>query len=150
MTFAAVSAQTSKIQVEIASTFTDFPGVQNFTPDPGENQTFDAGDITSTYDCLMPADVGGGGSVSGTALLDVLDPVHQYLQAVHNNRGVPPSLTSGYVGVPGKAFVSATGVIWDFDGILTKWTPKAERKNGWMVDFNFDLAVQMLMNTADP
>ena len=150
MTFKALSTLGSKIQVEIAGTFVDVPGVQDFTPDPGEEGTFETGDITSDYDTLGATQVGGGGSVSGSKLLDPLDPVDQFLQACKNNGGIPTTATAGFSGVPGKAFLSATGVIWDFDGILTKWTPKAEKKTGWMVDFDFMLADRMELNEADP
>lgn len=146
----AINARTSKIQVEIATVDTDVEGLQNISPDPGENSTWDKGDLTADYDKLGATGVGGGGSISGTKLLDVLDPVDQFLQGCHNNGGVPTTAVSGYEGIPGLVHFSATGVTWDFDGILTKWATKAEKKNGWMVDFEFKLADRMDMNTADP
>lgn len=136
----------SKIQISIASTYTDMTGVQNFDAEPGENSTFETGDLTTDYDTLKATGVGGGGTISGSKLWDPLDPVDQFLQARHNAGGGGVSND----GIPGKAEMGATGVIWDFEGILTKWTPKIEKKTGGMVDFEFKLTDRMDMNEADP
>lgn len=149
MTFKSFNTLASKMQLEIASTYTDVPGTQNFNIDPGENGTYDDADLTSTYDKLAPTGVGGGGTIGGSKLWDPLDPVDQFMQARHNDGGGAASGAST-VGVGGKAHMGSTGVIWDFDGILTKFTPKVERKSGGMVDFEFKLADRLSMNEADP
>ena len=142
----AFNSLTSKIQVDISSTYTDLTGLQNFDADPGENSVFETGDLTSDYDTLKATGVGGGGTISGSKIWDPLDPVDQFLQARFNAGGGGVSTD----GIPGKVHMGATGVIWDFAGILTKWTPKVERKNGGMVDFEFKHADRMDMNEADP
>lgn len=146
MAFDSISTTKSKLQVTIASTLVDVPGIQNFTPDSGEEGTFDAADIASDYDTLKPTRVGGGGTVSGSALLDPLDTVHMFLQDVKNKGGAP----TGDDYLDGSTTISETGVLWPFKGILTKWAPKGERKNGWMVDFEFKLYERMTMNVAAP
>lgn len=150
MSFKAHRTLDSGVQIDIAGTYTLVPGMQSFTPDPGENSTFESGDLTSDYDKLKATGVGGGGSVSGSKLFDPLDPVDLYLQAVFNNGGTPVTATTNYEGVPGKVIVSDTGVEWDFDGILTKWAPKSEKKSGWMVDYDFKLADRMELNEVAP
>lgn len=147
MIFKAAATKGSSMQLEIASTFTDIPGVQNITPDPGEEAVWESGDITSDYDNLTAAQVGGGGSVSGSKLMDPLDPIDQFLHSVKNNGGVDPADDEP---VNGKVNVGSTGVVWPFKGILTKYAPKAEKKTGWMVDFEFKLAERMVLNEDDP
>lgn len=149
MSFKSFSTLNSKIQLEIASTYTDVPGTQSFTFDPGENGTYDDSDLSSTYDDLAPTGVGGGGSLSGSKLWDPLDPVDQFCQA-RQNAGGGAANGASTVGVGGKAHMGSTGVVWDFDGIVTKWTPKIEKKSGGMVDFEFKLARRPVMNEADP
>ena len=143
---AAYKTLGSKLQVSIAGTFTDLTGVQNFDVDPGENSTFETGDLTTDYDTLMATGVGGGGTISGSKLHDPLDPVDQFLQARFNAGGA--GVTTD--GIEGKAELGATGVIYDWEAILTKWTPKVEKKNGGMVDFELKHVDRMLLNEVDP
>lgn len=146
MTYKAVNAKGSKLQVTIATVLTDVPGVQSFTINNGEEAVWEDGNLLTDFDTLQASGVGGGASISGTLWFDPLDPVHQFLQLCKNIGGVPTATTY----IVGKAFIGTSGVIWDFTGILTKWDAKNERKSGWSVDFEIKLNDRMDLNEADP
>ena len=146
MTYKAISTKGSKLAVSISSTLTDIPGVENFSINNGEEAVWEDGNLLTDFDTLQATGVGGGASISGTLWLDPLDAVHQFLQTCKNNGGVP----SAAANVVGKAHLGASGVIWDWTGILTKWDAKAERKSGWSVDFEFKIDDRMDLNEADP
>lgn len=147
MTYAAAATKDSELQFAISGVNTEIPGLQSVTPDPGENKTWDDSDIVSDYETQRAAGVGGGGSIAFTKTMDPLDPVDQALHAIFNNGGVNVSDDSN---VDGVVVVGSTGVEWAWEGILTKYGPKAEKAVGWMIDGEFKLADRMALNESDP
>ena len=146
MTFSSNNSLGSELQVNIATVYTEVPGVQNLEVDTGTNSTYEAYSIADTYEKKKPTGVKGGGKVTGKKLVDVLDPVDQFLHAVHNNAGVP----SGASVLEGKAQVGSTGVLLSFSGTLTTYKMAMEKKNGVMADFEVELFDQTDLNEADP
>lgn len=136
----------SELQVSISSVFTEVPGLQNLEVDTGTNSTWEAYDIADTYEKKKPTGVKGGGKLSAKRLVDVLDPVDQFLHACHNNGGVP----SGASFLEGKAQVGTTGVLLAFSGTLTTYKLAMERKNGVMADLEVEFYDQVDLNEADP
>lgn len=136
----------SEVQVSISSTFTEVPGVQNLDLDTGTNATYEAYGIADTYAKIKAAGVKEGGKLAFKRLVDVLDPVDQFLHAVHNNAGVP----SGAAVLEGKAQIGSTGVLLAFSGTLTTYKMTLEKKNGVMADAEIVFADQVDLNEADP
>jgi hypothetical protein len=149
MTWAAANSLTSKLQLSIATVFTNVPGVQNLEVDTGNNSTWEAWDLSDTYEKKLPTGVKGGGKISGKRLIDPLDAVDQFLHVCHNNQGVPDNAALGTL-ISGKAFLGATGVELAFTGTLTVYKITAEKKNGLMADFEFEPYDQIDLNEADP
>ena len=141
MPFEATSTKGSVINVSISGSGTEMPGLQSFTVSSGEESTFDGGDLASDYEILNPARVGGGGTISGTKLYDPLDATDGFLAGLKDIGGAPTD--ENYF--EGSVEISDSGQSLPFKGILTKWELKAERKNGWIVDFEIKLHDRMLM-----
>lgn len=140
MAVTAYSTLASEFQVSISSTLTKVVGVQSITLNPGENTTFESGDLTSDFDEITATGVQSGGSVAFSGTWDPLDATHQALHT-HFNAG---SLVTGNVQV------SETGVDIACTGYLTKFEVKAERKSGWMFDAELKLNDRVTLNEADP
>lgn len=146
MTFASNNSLGSEVQVSIATVFTEVPGVQNVELDTGVNSTYEAYSIADTYEKKKATGVKGGGKCTFKKLVDVLDPVDQFLHAVHNNGGVP----SGASVLAGKAQIGSTGVLLAFSGTLTTYKLAMEKKNGVMADAEIEFFDQCDLNEADP
>jgi hypothetical protein len=149
MTFAAANSLGSKLQVSIATVFTDVPGTQNLEVDTGNNSTWEAWSLTDTYEKKLPTGVKGGGKISGKRLCDPLDPVDQFLHTCHNNQGVPDNSALATL-LSGKAQIGSTGVLLAFTGTLTVYKITAEKKNGVMADFEIEPYDQIDLNEDDP
>lgn len=149
MTWASNNSLASKLQVSIASVYTDVPGTQNIEVDTGNNSTYEAWDLSDTYEKKLPTGVKGGGKISGKRLVDALDPVDQWFHLVHNNQGVPDNTALATL-CAGKAFIGSTGVELAFSGTLTVYKLSIEKKNGVMADFEFEPYDQIDLNEADP
>lgn len=133
----------SELQITVTSTLTKVPGVQNFTLNPGENGTFESGDLSSDYVELIGTGVQSGGTISGTMTWDPLDATQQVMQGAYNTGEVVAG--SCRMGATGD-----TGIDYAASFIVTKFEMKAERNSGLMVDFECALADRVTLNTADP
>lgn len=136
----------SELQLNISATYTEVPGIQNIDLDTGKNTTREAASIADTYSKKANAGVKEDGKVSFSRLVDVLDPVDQFIHAVHNNQGVP----SGATKLEGKVQIGATGVLVAFEGTLTEYTVKLAKKTGVMADGTIEFHDQADLNEADP
>ncbi|MCA9063419.1 MAG: hypothetical protein KDA96_10180 [Planctomycetaceae bacterium] len=140
MTVTAHSTLSSAVEVEISSTLTPVPGMTNFSFNPGENHVFEKGDLAADYDEIQGTGVQGGGGLSGSMMWDPLDTVHQWLHARFNDQAE----------IIGNAVMGATGVEYATSMILTKWEIKADRKAGFVVDYEFKFTDRVTLNEADP
>jgi hypothetical protein len=149
MTWAAANSLKSKLELSIATVFTAVPGLQDLEVDTGNNSTWEAWDLSDTYEKKLPTGVKGGGKVSGKRLIDPLDPVDQFIHTVHNNQGVPSNAALGTL-LSGRATLGTTAVVLAFTGTLTVYKINAEKKNGIMADFEIEPYDQISLNIADP
>ena len=140
MTVIAHRTLGSEMQVEIAATLTAIPGMTGFELDPGENVTVDKGDLTSDYEEKLGTGVQEGGQTSGSMVWDPLDPVHQFMHTKFNDG----------TEVIGNAVIGATGVELPLTFTVKKWKIKAEKKAGYMVDYEFEHTDRVALNEADP
>ncbi|MEO1979213.1 MAG: hypothetical protein ABGZ24_01695 [Fuerstiella sp.] len=129
MTFAATPTLASKVQVDIAATYTDIPGTQNIEVTGEDNSSFKNGGIADDCDTNKGTGVSDPGGCKFSMLFDPADTVHQDLQDRHN---------AGGVGVPIKVFISATGATKAATCTLKKFDLKADKKGGWMADVEFE------------
>ena len=146
MTWDSNNTLGSEMQLNISSTYTPVPGIQNIDLDTGTNSTRDAWDIADTYEKKKPTGIKGGGKLGFKRLVDVLDVVDQFIHAVHNNNGVP----SGASLLEGKAQIGETGVLVAFSGTLTTYKLGLEKKAGVMADGEVEFYDQVDLNEADP
>lgn len=140
MTVTAHSTLASELQVSISATLTEVPGIQGFDLDPGENVTFEKGDLAADYDEIQSTGVQSGGSISGSGMWDPLDTVQQFLHARFNDGAE----------VTGNVVMGATGVEYACTFIVKKWKVKGERKNGFTFDYEFALTDRITLNESDP
>lgn len=137
----------SEIQISISATLTEMPGVTKADFKTGKNVTYEKGSIKSDYDEVQDSGVQSGASISGSAQWDPLDPVHQFLQIQKNNSHVVNNI---YTPIVGNVVVGATGVEVPTKMLITTWDVKADRKMGWVVDFEFEICERIELNEADP
>jgi len=137
----------SDIEISIASTLTRFPGVTKADFKTGKNVTYEKGDLKSDYDEVQDSGVQSGASISGSAQWDPLDATQQFIQTQKNNSHV---VSSVYTPISGNVVVGATGVEVPVKMLCTVWDLKADRKQGWIVDFEFEITERVELNEADP
>lgn len=137
----------SDIEITIASTLTAFPGVTKADFKTGKNVTYEKGSLKSSYDEVQDSGVQSGASISGSAQWDPLDPVHQFIQKQKNSSHI---VSSVYTPITGNVVVGATGVEVPVKMLITTWDLKADRKQGWVVDFEFEITERVALNEVDP
>jgi hypothetical protein len=137
----AYSAKDSNVEVTITATLTEVPGVRSITINPGENGTFESGDLASDYDEITATGVAGGAAITFSGTWDPLDSTQQWLHAAFN---------AGDTLITGNCTVSSSGVDVGWTGFLTKWEVKSEFKGGWMFDAEIKCNERITLNEDDP
>ena len=125
MAFTARSTLASKIQVDIAATYTDVPGTQDIEITGVENSSFKSGGIADDCDTNLGTGVSDPGGLKWSMLYDPTDVVQVDLVTRHN---------AGGVSIPMKAFISAVATTYTATCTFTKFDVKADKKGGWIAD----------------
>jgi len=138
MPVTAHSTLGSEIQVEISSTLTKVPGVQNFKLNPGENGMIEKGDLTSDYAEVQGTGVQSGGNITGQLVWNPLDATHQFCHARKNDGA----------DITGNVKLGLTGEEYATTMVCTKWEIDAPFNGGYMVDFEFQLTDRVTLNES--
>lgn len=147
MTVTAHNVTASALQVTVSSVLTAIPGITKLDFSPGENVTYEKGALNSTYDEVQDSGVQSGATLSGSLMWDPLDTVHQFIQRMKNDSHV---VSTVYTPIVGNLIIGASEVEIPVSLLVTKWDIKGERKNGFIVDFEFKCTARVELNEADP
>lgn len=119
----------SEIQVEIASTLTEIPGVTGFELKLGESVIVEKASLTSDFVEKINTGVQEGGSISGELIWDHADSVHQFLQARKNDGAE----------ITGAVVLGATGVTLNTTMTLKTFDINGAHKDIFRIPFEFEL-----------
>jgi len=143
----ATNVVASALEITIAASLVAVPGITKLDFNPGENVTYEKGALNSTYDEVQDSGVQSGATISGSLMWDPLDATQQFIQTQKNNSHI---VSTVYTPIVGNVVIGASGVEVPLTLLITKWELKGERKNGWIVDFEFKITTRVTLNIADP
>lgn len=135
----AFAAKASNVEITIATVLTEVPGVRSITINPGENGTFESGDLAADYDEVTASGVASGAAVTFSGTWDPTDSTQQVLHAAFN---------AGTTLITGNCTIGSSAVDIGFTGFVTKWEVKAEFKGGWMFDAEIKCDDRISLNAA--
>ena len=134
----AYKAKGTKLYITISATLTAIPGLENVKINPGENQTFENGDLDSSYLAPVSAGIRGEGSFTADVILDPLSAVHQACHIAFN---------AGTEQI-GKVVLGASAKEISCKFVITKWETNAERGNGLKASMEGKFTEAFVMNES--
>ena len=136
----AHKVQGSALKITVSAALTEVPGLENIELDLGENGTFEAADISSSYISPVASGLRGSGTLSADIIRDPLGAVQQALQVAYNDAA---TMASSFT-------IGATGVILTLSLLFTKLTLTGKRGEGFMGKMEAVLLTEVDWNIADP
>lgn len=126
-----IASKGTKLQLSIASVYTDIAQIESLDAPDAEVQVVDVTALDSGVGMeFKPNGYVNGGASSGSLFYDPVLAVHQALTDL---------ITTPAVAAWKYIFADAAATVWPFNGTLTKCQPKASVQEFVKADFNIKL-----------